>query len=223
MGFGSGMTCMALLPFFMPMADTIAVVSVVCLFINIRFLIQLWPEVRWGALAFLGLGAVVGVPVGVYVLTRLDESQLKLGLGGLMLLYTGLKMSPLNLLRRTLSDPWGLLFGTVGGAFGAASNVGGPPLIIYATMKEWEKDQTKATFQAYFLLISLIQVPAFIMTGVLQETHVLPIACGLPALMLGGWAGTRVSNGIDGGSFSRLLVWAVGGMGTYYVLRGVLA
>jgi len=156
MGFGSGMTCMALLPFFMPMSDVVAVIAVVCLFINIRLLAALWSSIRWRSLLFLGIGAMGGVPLGVYVLKNLDEGQLKIGLGLLMLLYTVVKLSPLDLLRRTLPDRWGLLFGSIGGAFGASSNVGGPPLIIYATMKDWGKDETKATLQAYFVPLALV-------------------------------------------------------------------
>lgn len=222
MGFGAGMTCMALLPFFMPMSDVIPVIATVCLFINIRLLGQLWSSIRWRSLLFLGLGAMGGVPLGVYAFKNLDESQLKIVLGLLMLLFTVVKLSPLDLLRRTLSDPWGLLFGSIGGAFGASSNVGGPPLIIYATMKDWGKDETKATLQAYFLVISLIQVPAFLMTGDLRGEHVLPIVLGLPALLVGAWVGSRVSQGIEPGMFSRLMVWAVAVMGVYYLLRGVL-
>jgi uncharacterized membrane protein YfcA len=223
MGFGSGMTCMALLPFFMPMSDVISVIAVVCLFINIRLLAQLWPSIRWRSLLFLGIGAMGGVPLGVYVLKILDEGQLKIGLGLLMLLYTVVKLSPLGLLGRTLPDRWGLLFGSIGGAFGASSNVGGPPLIIYATMKGWGKDETKATLQAYFLVISLIQVPAFMMTGLLRGEHVLPIVLGIPALLVGAWAGSRVSQGIDGGMFARLMVWAVAVMGIYYLVQGLLS
>jgi uncharacterized membrane protein YfcA len=90
-------------------------------------------------------------------------------------------------------------------------------------MKDWGKDETKATLQAYFLVISLIQVPAFMMTGLLRGEHVLPIALGIPALLVGAWGGSRVSQGIDGGLFARLIVWAVALMGVYYVARGVLS
>jgi len=222
MGFGSGSVCMALLPLFMPISDAVAVISVICLLINIRLLIQLWSAISWRPLLPLALGAMVGVPIGVYVLKRLDEGQLQITLGVVMLLYAVVKLSPLDLLQRTLSDRWGLLFGAVGGAFGAASNVGGPPLVIYVTMKDWGKDQTKATLQAYFLVISLIQVPAFVMTGLLTTEHLLPIGVGVPALLVGVWGGSRLYDGMGSGSFSRLMVWALGGIGVFYVARGVL-
>jgi uncharacterized membrane protein YfcA len=223
MGFGSGSIAMALLPLFVDVKDAVAIVAVVCLFINLRLLIQLWDAISWRPLIPLSLGAALGVPVGVYVLSRLDSSQLQVGLGIVMIIYAVVKLSPLALLDRSLSDRWGLVFGFFGGAMGAAFNVGGPPMIIYVTMKQWESDQVKATLQAYFLVISLVQVPAFAATGVLTTEHLVPILVALPVLLIGVGLGSRLYSGIGAGVFSKLMVWALGCIGAFYIVRGLLS
>jgi uncharacterized membrane protein YfcA len=223
MGFGSGAISMALLPLLMPISDAVAVVSVICLCINACLLIKLWAAISWRPLVPLALGATLGVPLGVSFLKSIDEGQLQITLGAVMLLYAAVKLSASSLLERTISDRWGLAFGAVGGALGAASNVGGPPLIIYVTMKDWGRDQTKATLQAFFLVISLIQVPAFVATGVLRTDHLPLIAAGVPALLLGVWAGSRLYDGVGAGHFAKLMVWFLGLIGLFYVARGSLA
>lgn len=230
MGFGSGTLCMALLPLSYQLLDVgretidaVAVVSVICLVINATVLSQVWRAISWRPLVPLVLGAASGVPVGVYILKRMNEGQLQIALGSIMLLYTVVKISPLRLLSRTIGDSWGLPFGAAGGALGAASNVGGPPLIIYLTMKDWGKDQTKATLQAYFLTISVIQVPFLIATDVLHADHALPIAAGLLPLFVGVWGGSRLYARMGTGLFTQLMVWALGVIGIFYVVRGLSA
>jgi len=195
---------------------------VVCLVINVRLLIELWGAISWRPLLPLVVGAAFGVPLGVYVLSLLDSAQLQIGLGLVMLFYAAVKLSPSGFLDRSLSDAWGLPFGLAGGSMGAAFNVGGPALIVYVTMKDWGSDQIKATLQAYFVVISLIQVPAFALTGVLTSEHVLPVVVSIPALLVGVALGSRVYAGMGAGLFSRLMVWALGGIGLFYLLRGML-
>jgi uncharacterized membrane protein YfcA len=96
-------------------------------------------------------------------------------------------------------------------------------MIIYVTMKQWESDQVKATLQAYFLVISLVQVPAFAATGVLTTEHLVPILVALPVLLIGVGLGSRLYSGIGAGVFSKLMVWALGCIGAFYIVRGLLS
>ena len=82
-GFGAGMTAMAIAPIGVPLMDAVAIVAVYVLFVCLVLAVQLRhslanPQVR-RALPALCLGSVAGVPVGVKLLTAVDPLYLKIG------------------------------------------------------------------------------------------------------------------------------------------------
>ena len=68
----------------------------------------------------LAIGAVAGVPFGVYLLNSVDQGLLLLVLGCVMLSYCVIKLSPLSSERQAIGDIWGLPFGACSGALGGA-------------------------------------------------------------------------------------------------------
>ena len=60
------------------------------------------------------------------------------------------------------------------------------------------------------------------LTGVLTEEHILPIFLAAPVLLIGVWAGSRVYEGMGAGQFGKLVFWALGAIGVFYILRGTL-
>jgi len=217
-GFGAGMVAMAILPFVLEdLEDAVAVVAILCLVINGAIFIQLRQHVQRAQVLPMILGAVIGVPLGSLALQTIPAQYLKLGLGLVILWYSGQSLLSSGSQRRLASDRWGFPFGLAGGALGGAFNTGGPPAVIYVTLKDWNKDQVKATLQAFFLSISLTQLPVYLAAGILRTEHLLLDAVALPALGLGLWVGTRVYDRIDTEAFRKVVLVGLGIIGLIYV------
>ena len=64
-----------------------------------------------------------------------------------------------NLLRPGLpalrSEAWAYPFGFAAGVLGSAYNTGGPPVIIYGTMRRWPPAHFRATLQGFFLFTNI--------------------------------------------------------------------
>eukprot|EP00964_Phaeocystis_antarctica_P143482 scaffold109054_cov63-Phaeocystis_antarctica.AAC.2 len=117
--------------------------------------------------------------------------------------------------RRTIDHPLvGVAVGLASGVLGGALNEAGPPVVIYLTLKQWPKDDVKATLQVYFTLVSLAVVTMMACRGILQPRHLYYDATGLPAAVLGASAGVCLYRRIDQELFGRILVAAmlVGGV-----------
>lgn len=117
--------------------------------------------------------------------------------------------------RRTIDHPLvGFGVGLASGVLGGALNEAGPPVVIYLTLKQWPKDDVKATLQVYFTLVSLAVVTMMACRGILQPRHLYYDATGLPAAVLGASAGVCLYKRIDQELFGRILVAAmlVGGI-----------
>ena len=63
---------------------------------------------------------------------------------------------------------------------------------MYLALRRLAKDETKAALQAYFLSTSVYTLPLLRLSGLLTARHLYYDAVGLPAVLLGIWAGTVV-------------------------------
>lgn len=223
-GFGSGLVAMALIPLFMDLRDAVPVVALLGIAVNGVIMIQLRHHIDRRKVLPMVMGALIGVPFGVYALKTLDAGLLKMALGLILVGYVGYAMMAGDERRFRVGDWWGLLAGSLGGVLGGAFNTSGPPVILYVTLKDWDKDAIKASLQVFFVAISLTAVPLHIVAGNIKSTH-LPLAgLALPVLLFGVWAGTRVYDRIDSDAFRKVVLVGLAVMGGFYVVqnRGVV-
>ena len=76
-GFGIGLVSLALLPFFVPPATVVPLVTLCVGCLRARDDRQLRRDVMFPQLVSLLLGTILGTPVGVWVLETLPPSSLK--------------------------------------------------------------------------------------------------------------------------------------------------
>ena len=90
-GFGAGMTAMAIAPISLPLIDAVAIVAVyvliVCVTLAYMHRDSLSNPAVQSALIPLCAGSVLGVPLGVSLLTHVDPRWLKILLGASMLAF----------------------------------------------------------------------------------------------------------------------------------------
>jgi uncharacterized protein len=218
-GFGSGLVAMALIPLFMDLRDAVPIVALLGIAVNGAIMWQLRHHIDRKKVLPMVLGALLGVPFGVYALKTLDAGLLKLALGLILVGYVGYALLGGDERRVRVGDWWGLLAGGLGGVLGGAFNTSGPPVILYVTLKDWDKHAIKASLQVFFVAISLTAVPLHIVSGNIKTEH-LPLAgVALPILLLGVWVGTRVYDRIDGNAFRKVVLLGLAVMGLFYVVQ----
>ena len=116
----------------------------------------------------------------------------------------------------------GVGVGLASGVLGGALNEAGPPVVIFLALKEWGKDDVKATLQLYFTLVSLGVVTMMASRGILLPRHLYYDAVGLPAAALGAGLGICLYNRIDQHLFGRLLVGAMLVGGVCYISHATI-
>jgi uncharacterized protein len=203
-GFGSGMIAMALLPYIFELRFAVAVVSVLGLFLSSTLVYQHRHALDPKRYRPLLLGGLVGIPIGVLFLMGGDPRAVRSTLGVVIILYALGSLLPT---RRILGiedqtdipggDRWGYVAGLVGGALGGAFNTGGPPAVIYGSMRPWSHIEFAATLQIFFLLTSVIQLVAFTWTGMITIEILQVDAVLVPVTMIGGALGARVAHRLN--------------------------
>jgi uncharacterized membrane protein YfcA len=221
-GFGFGMVAMSLLPFVIG-GRTASIVGAFLALANTGYLSwRLRHSVEWRVLGILLLGAVIGVPVGVYALDALPERLLTRLIGfavvSYAMYYGGREVLPDRPGRR-LSMWWAWPAGVLSGALGGATNVGGPPIIFYAYHQPWSRETVQATLVAYFALISAVKV-ALLLLGGLVDASVAAYFWLMPLVWAGGTLGLRLGRRMAPVHFRTVVVCVLGVFGLLLLVRG---
>lgn len=154
-GFGFAIVAMALLPLPFVLHDIQVALPLVALngvVIPILIVTRHGKHFAWSKTAPLALGGVVGTVAGFCVMHGLSGRTLFVRLFGATLFLTALFDIGLTRFAQFRMPRWmGLPCGFLGGFFGGAFNIGGPPFVVYAYSQPWTKSEIVATLQVSFL------------------------------------------------------------------------
>ena len=217
-GFGSGMVAMALLPLVWPVDQAVAVAAVFGMGLNVAFSIHLRAHGDWREVVSLAVPAVAGVPIGLWFLHHADGRLATGALGAVLVVFAAW-----SLLHRAAVRPlgriWAWLAGLAAGVLSGALNTAGPPTLIYATLRGWQRDAFRANMQLFFTAVGAFTVIGFAATGLITSaTLQLNLMLALP-LAVGAWLGNRLCSRVDQLTFRRGVLLALLAMGTWYLLR----
>jgi uncharacterized protein len=145
-----------------------------------------WKDLRW-----ILLGALLGFPLGLEILTRSDPIVVRWTASAtiaasLIFIASGWRYrGPQTML---LTTGVGLVSGTMSGV----AQIGNPPIIAYWLGTDMPSERIRANLIVYFSMLTLLGVAIFAAKGLLTFT-VMGLTCAaLPGYVFGMWAGNRV-------------------------------
>jgi len=163
-GFGLALVSMALLPSIIGLNMATPLVALVAVAIESVLLLRYRESLDVRAIWRVVLAAVIGTPLGVVFLSRVDET---LALSILGFVISGYALYALFgfKLPRLEGSFWAYFAGLVGGLLGGAYNTSGPPVILYADCRHWQPDVFKSNLQGYFIISSLTVMVSHLLNG----------------------------------------------------------
>ncbi len=163
-GFGFALVLMPLAVHLLGIYTAAPFVASVALALYAINLLRQRRALDWGELRRLGLVAALGAPMGIWLISRVDEQIVRVALGLLLVAYALFVLlapsSPHPIDRR-----WAYLAGFVAGCLGGAYNIPGPPMILYGSLRQWPRQRFRAVLQAIFLVNGLIVVSTHLLTN----------------------------------------------------------
>ncbi|WP_026792148.1 sulfite exporter TauE/SafE family protein [Pleomorphomonas oryzae] len=141
--------------------------------------------------AVMSLGALVGVPTGVYLLTHLDPLTIRWAIIAicavlLVLLLTGWRY------HGRPKAPLTVGVGALSGLFSGASQVGGPPVIAYWLGGAIPANIVRANIVLYFEVSTTLTLLNYLWGGLFVSALVPLCLMTAPAYGLGLWGGSRL-------------------------------
>jgi uncharacterized membrane protein YfcA len=159
---------------------------------------KLWPFV---------LGAALGVPVGVSILTWANPAHVRIGVGVFLVLYSLYALfrpaiKPVTAGGAAADAGIGFLNGLLGGITGLA----GILVTIWCGLRGWPKDVQRTVFQPVAVAIFLMSALWIGAKGAITPEIIKMFLIGLPALVAGTWLGLKLFGRLDEASFRKVVL-----------------
>jgi uncharacterized membrane protein YfcA len=212
LGFGDALLSMPLLTLTIGIQSATPLVAFASFTVAATIIWGSWRQVDFKAAWRLVLSSMIGVPLGLYLLTTAPEAWVKRVLGLLLLAFGLYRLIQPRLL--TLSQQrWAYLFGFVAGVLGGAYNTNGPPIVIYGTLRRWPPAHFRATLQGYFLPTILFIIISHIWSGLWTPWVMQLSGLALPVIFLAIFLGSKLNRRISLDRFDRLIYGALVSLG----------
>jgi uncharacterized membrane protein YfcA len=170
---------------------------------------KLRHELNWQNIWPLTLGTAIGIPVGVMLLTQVNPTYLRFGVGVLLVLYAAYSFVRPPTKPMRISAPADVAIGISNGLLGGLTGLGGIISTISCQWRGWSRDKQRSVFQpvlfAAFVIISISQLIAGSYT---VETLKL-YGIGLPFMVAGIWIGFKLYGTIDDETFRKAVLLLV--------------
>jgi uncharacterized membrane protein YfcA len=188
-GFGFGLAAVPLLSLAMPPAQVVPLVVTLQVIIGVAGLRAAWGECDRQAIAVLAPGLVLGVPVGLLILTELSPDPVRLVIGGVIafsvwLIHRGIRLPP-NPSRRV-----GFAVGLVSGVISGLASMGGPPVVVYLLALGHSANRMRSTAIVYFMLSGSFSLIPMSVRGLITRDILTWAVVSLPVLFGGSRVGT---------------------------------
>lgn len=210
-GFGTGLTALGLWLHVIAPAQAATLVIVCSVVSQAQTLPAVWHAVEGRRVWPLILPGLVGIPLGIWLLDRVDPEIFRATVGVLLLVFSiGLLCGgPRRPLRWGGRGADGAV-GFAGGVLGGLAGLSGPLPILWATLRAWPKDERRAVFQAFNLAVLTAALLWHAAAGLVTASVGLLVLYALPGTVVGSWLGARAYRRLSARRFDALVLYLLG-------------
>jgi uncharacterized membrane protein YfcA len=153
------------------------------------------------------LGGLAGLPLGVYVLPRLDVPMFKALLGLFLVVVCPLMFFADRLPRLTHGGRAAdAAAGAAGGFMGALGGASGVIPTLWCTLRGFEKSVQRAVIQNFNLAMLAITFSTYVATGIATREMIPLFAVVAPAMLIPSLLGARLYSRISDTGFRKVVL-----------------
>lgn len=222
-GFAFMLIALPLLSFFLTVKIAVPLLSLFLALIAGILTFQLKGEFSYRKIMPLIIGAVFGIPIGIYFLQASSEQLIRFTLGSVLIAYAAYSFQR-KAVHWRLPSWTGYFVGLFAGSLGGAFNITGPPVVMYLSTQTGSKLNIFASLNFFFFITSVLVVIFHLAAGNITMDIALTFLKFTPAMMLGLLAGRYLFRKIPEDRYKiglYLLLLAMGIMLIIPCLRGI--
>jgi len=221
-GFGESLVAVPLLALWIPLNIAVPLSVLISISVAGVVVVQDWKKIHFRSAGGLILFTLIGIPIGLMLLIKIDERIVKAALGTIITLFSIYSLIGKQLKElKTDSLAWlfgcGLFAGILGGAYG----LNGPPLVIYGAKRRWSAQHFRATLQGYFLVASIVGMIGYWLTGLLIPMVIHYYLLSLPVMLPAVFIGRVINHRLHGESFFKYVYFVLLGIGLFLLIKAI--
>lgn len=217
-GFGFALVAIPLLALVVNAPTAIVAVTLLSAVLTTGASIRHRRALDWPVATKLTVSALIGMPVGLVALTRLDAQWLTTGIAVVVLLFAIATLRQLPLSNGTFSI---MAAGMVGGAFLTSTGMNGPPLVAALQAMDFSPSKLRATLQGTFAAQDLLAVLGFGLVGQFSRDIGIIVLVGLPGVAIGWLVGDRIFKRIDAKRFRGVVLLTLLGSAVMLIVQAI--
>jgi uncharacterized protein len=221
-GFGFGLTAMALWAWTLEprLAASLSVFGALVGQLLAAFTVRRGWD--WKALLPFLAGGLAGLPLGLWLLPRLDVPMFKAVLGAFLVIVCPLMFFAGRLPRVRRGGRIGDAFaGAAGGVMGGLGGFTGVGPTLWCTVRGFDKDRQRAIIQNFNLAMQVVTFGSYLATGIIEPRMLPLLAVVAPAVIIPVLVGTRVYLGISEVTFRKLVLGLLSASGVALLVSSV--
>jgi uncharacterized membrane protein YfcA len=164
--------------------------------------------------------AIIGMPLGLLVLTRADDHVLTIAIAVAVIAFSLLLWRDVRLPVGRGTDA---LAGLTAGVLSTSTGTSGPPIVIALSGKRLEPAVFRATISTIFLVQGSASLVAFALGGQITSDALSVAIAGLPGVIVGSFVGEHGFRRVDAATFRRVVLGMLFLSGFVALLGALLA
>lgn len=190
-GFGFGIVAIPLLMLIFDAKMAVGVSMVISFFSLVRLSVATRKFIEISLVKNLLSGALLGIPIGIYIFYHFDIKSLKLFISIIVILLSCFLISGYRF--KIKDSIWvDRIVGSVSGVLTSCIGMPGPPIVIFLSNKELPKEDFRATFAFYNSSVYIPSILFLLLIGSLDKAILITALTLLPMAFLGGFIGSKI-------------------------------
>ncbi|MBU6317149.1 MAG: sulfite exporter TauE/SafE family protein [Acidobacteria bacterium] len=203
-GFGFALLSMPIMTLALPVKEAVVVSTVLGMLSTTWQAVHLRHQAERTLVKRMVIGACLGMPLGLFILSVVSDTSLRLVLGIAVLVATVLLVSPVNFAAMHPSFDVGV--GFVSGVLNTSLSTNGPPRVFGLQARRLDPSQFRATISVTFAICNIVTLALFVVRGLVTADGLKAAAIALPAWVVGQGLGWPVRKHLHGDRFRRLVL-----------------
>ncbi len=218
-GFGFALFLAPILLLILNSKSIVAINLLLGAFGSIMILRSNYRNVNLKGIAPMAVSSLLGIPLGIWIITIITPSTLKVLVGGITIVFA----IPLALgftrvfARETVACS---ISGFLSGFLNTSTSLSGPPVVLFMHNQNWGKQIIHASLAAYFLFIGVCSLIGLSASGFMSTQILIFTASLVPAVLIGTGIGLVTFRRIDPRFFRRLSLAVIIGAGILGIISG---
>jgi len=219
--FGFALIAMPILSRLLSIQEAVPIVVIISLFTNLIILGNCYRFIKLRKIWLLIIASFIAAPLGTYSLMYINSNYLKLFSGLLVISFSVILLTGKKFQVKNENIAYGPV-GFVSGFLNSSISMSGPPVALFLTNQNANKNEFRANISFYALFLNVFTIFTYFYNGLITKIVLINTSWFLPSMIVGVVIGIKTINKLDDKLFKKIALYLIIISGTVTTISSIL-